>query len=302
MRIFILFLVVSNYSFGCEVCGCAASTSSIGAIGQSPYQVLGMNFQGRYFKSEHPPLFGGPIERSKETFHTINLAGKYQLGKRVQIFGSIPFHFNTQTKEDTTITHNGIGDVRISGRYALISRNDSIKQSSFQLQIGAGIKLPTGNYSNDAHSTSNVYTGTGSWDFPMDLNLYWSLNDKWSIQSENTFVLKTENRVGYQFGNAMQGSVYAMRSWKLGGVRLSPGLGIQFDHLFQDEIHGDDGSTFGGGDMSTLTVGTNVEIRNFFVNLRYFHPIAQDLSKGYTTMQGQFSVGLFYFLKDKKRL
>src|SRR5690606_39232025 len=172
-------------------------------IGTSKSLLLGFSFQGRYFISAHPALFSDAMERSQEQFLTTALVGKYQVHKRWQLLASIPVHFNRQSKNGIQTFSNGFGDVSAHVRFAPIFRQDSVNRKALILQVGAGIKAPTGQYSREAHETSNLYPGTGSWDIPLDLNLY-IVRDRWMLQFENALTLKTENKIGYRYGHALQ--------------------------------------------------------------------------------------------------
>jgi len=301
MRILIIFLFVLSMSnfYACEVCGCAATGGSIGAIGSSKGHLVGFNFQGRYFNSSHPALFSDEIERSKETFYTANLIAKIQLSKRWQLFGVVPYHYNKeneQTGEKTETITQGIGDVSISGRYAIVYQVDSLQSSAFIVQLGTGVKMPTGRYSKNAHETKNALPGTGSWDIPLLANVYY-MRTKWMLQWENSFQLKTQNSVKYQFGNSFQSVVFYNRNFTIGTAQFSPGIGLQQDLLMKDKIDGSSTSTFNSGHMTSIVPGINLQWKQLFVVLRYNQPIVQHLSKGYTQLKSQFSASLFYTFK-----
>lgn len=292
----ILVVVSASFVFGCEVCGCSAAGNSIGTIGASKNHLIGMTFQGRYFKSAHPALFSNELERSAERFYTANLAGKFQAHRRVQIVGALPFHYNQQTKEGVTTFKQGIGDFTVSSRFAVVYKRDSINASAFIIQLGAGIKMPTGEFSKDAHETNNTFPGTGSWDIPFDANLY-LIREKWMLQFENAFNLKTRNKIGYHYGNAFQSVVYANKTIGKRSLKVSPGVGIQTEYLFKDRIDGSSANTFNSGYLLTGVIGLNFQWKQVFLLVRYNQPLAQKLSKGYTTNKGQFSVSLFYTFK-----
>lgn len=295
---FLFVLGMSNF-YACEVCGCAATGGSIGAIGSSKGHLVGFNFQGRHFHSSHPALFSNEIERSKETFYTTSLIAKIQLSKRWQLFGVVPYHYNTekeQTGERTETITQGIGDVSISGRYAIVYKVDSLQASAFIVQLGAGVKMPTGNYSKNAHETKNSLPGTGSWDIPLIANAY-LIRSKWMLLWENSIQLKTENNAKYRFGNSFQSVIYYNHSFTIGTLQFSPGIGFQQDFLMKDKIDGSSTSTFNSGHMTSLVPGINLQWKQLFVVLRYNQSIVQNLSKGYTHLRSQFSASIFYTFK-----
>ena len=294
------FTVLWFQAFGCEVCGCSTSAGSIGIIGASNYHLVGFNFGARAFNSAHPDIFGhGNDENSSEFFIQVSLLAKFQLSKRFQLYTSIPYLYNQQRKSSETAINHGLGDISISTRYTVVQKVDTVSKRALSFQLGAGIKAPTGNYSIEAHETTNMYAGTGSWDFPFNANLFYQ-TEKWNFQFENLFNLTTENKAGYKFGNAIQSALYAGRQLKSGRVTISPGIGIQSDYMFHARIDGSDLNTFNGGYLMNIVPGINFEMNGFFASIRYYHPITQELSKGYTKNVGQLSASIYYTFKTKK--
>lgn len=294
-----IIVVVSFRTIGCEVCGCSATSGSIGIIGSSNYHLVGFNFSGRSFNSTHPDIFGhGNTENSSEFFITGNLLGKFQLSKRFQVYTNIPYVHNQQRRDGKTTITQGLGDITISARFLAFSMIDTVQKRAFRAQIGVGLKAPTGKYSREAHETTNMYPGTGSWDFPFTLNLFYQ-SKKWNLQFENLFNLTTENRSAYKFGNAYQSVAYAGYNWKTGKCIISTGFGIQFDYLFHSKINGSSKDTYNGGHLLSALPGINFEFNRIFASIRYFQPLLQHLSKGYTKNNGQLSVSIYYTFKTK---
>lgn len=292
-------MLLASCVFACEVCGCSASGGTIGSIGASKAHLLGFTFQSRYFKSEHPELFGTGVERSSEQFYTTALVGKYQIGRRWQLLGIVPVHFNRQQKNGNQTSTNGLGDASVHLRFSPVFQQDSINQRAFIIQLGLGAKVPSGRFSDEAHETTNLFPGTGSWDFPIDLNAY-LIRSTWMFQLENSLILKTANRIGYRYGHSIQSNMYVQRSWEGKQVKLSPGLGLRVEYLQSDQINGSAESTVNGGYLCAAMPGINIEWKSFFLIARYVQPITQHLSKGYTTALPQVVASMYYTFKSKK--
>ena len=296
----IIVVVLSFHSISCEVCGCSSTPGSIGIIGSSSNHLVGFSFGGRSFNSTHPDIFGhGNVENSTEFFMQSNLLAKFQISKRFQVYANIPFVYNQQRREGETSITQGLGDITASTRFLAFSHADSVRKRALNLQIGAGVKALTGKYSRDAHETTNMYPGTGSWDFPFNLNLFFQ-SEKWNIQFENLFNVTTQNSAKYKFGNAYQSVVYGGYKIKAGRGTISTGIGVQLDYLFHSEIDGSSKNTFNGGHLLTVLSGINFEFNRIFATIRYFQPLSQHLSKGYTKNNGQMSASIYYTFKTKK--
>jgi len=295
-----MIVVFSFHSLSCEVCGCSSTTGSIGIIGSSNYHLVGFSYGGRSFNSTHPDIFGhGNVENSSEFFMQTNLLAKFQVSKRFQVYANVPFVYNQQRREGETSITQGLGDITTSTRFLVFSHADTVRKRALSLQIGPGIKAPTGKYSRDAHETTNMYPETGSWDFPFNLNLFFQTK-KWNVQFENLFNVTTQNSAKYKFGNAYQSVVYGGYKIKAGRGIISTGIGVQFDYLFHSEIDGSSKNTFNGGHLLTVLPGVNFEFNRIFASIRYFQPLSQHLSKGYTKNNGQLSVSIYYTFKTKK--
>lgn len=293
-------VIFSFHSISCEVCGCSSTAGSIGIIGSSNFHLVGFSFGARSFNSTHPDLFGhGNVENSSEFFMQGNLLAKFQVSKRFQVYANIPVVYNQQRREGKTSIAQGLGDITASTRFLAFSHADTVRKRALSLQIGAGVKAPTGKYSKDAHETTNMYPGTGSWDFPFNLNLFFQ-SKKWNIQFENLFNVTSKNSAKYRFGNGYQSVFYSGYNFKAGRGTISPGIGVQFDYLFHSEIDGSSANTFNGGHLLTILPGINFEFRRIFASIRYFQPLNQYLSKGYTKNNGQMSVAIYYTFKTKK--
>ncbi len=296
----IAIVVFSFHSICCEVCGCSSTAGSIGIIGSSNYHFVGLSFEGRSFNSIHPDIFGhGSVESSTEFFMQGSLLAKFQVTKRFQLYTNIPVVYNRQQRSGETSITQGLGDITINTRFLAFTRADTLRKRALNLQLGAGAKAPTGNFSRNTHETTNMFPGTGSWDFPFNLNLFFQ-SKKWNIQFENVFNLTTQNSAGYKFGNAFQSVVYSGYNIKVGKGTISTGMGVQFDYLFHSEIDGSSKNTFNGGYLLSLLPGINFEFNRIFATIRYFQPLTQHLSKGFTKNNGQMSVSFYYTFKSKK--
>lgn len=296
--IFVLLLCVATLSaHACEVCGCSSGPNTIGLLPGNGYHFIGFRSQFRNTLSQHPDVFGIPGKKSMELFITNMLIGRYQLNKRIQILGFIPFSNNSQIIETTTTRSNGLGDVSVIGNYLLINKIDSVK--SLYLFVSTGIKTPTGKYNRNLKQINTLSNGSGSWDIPFGLNLNLKKR-KWSFVFENNFVLKSRNSSGYKFGNALINNFSTVYKVGYSKVEFLPMLGASFQSFFKDSRLGvSDIVSLNHGNLLSASFGCGFLFQKWLIQLQGGVPIYQNLGDGavHQKITAQFSIS---YLIEKK--
>ena len=97
---------------------------------------------------------------------------------------------------------SGIGDITVLGFYSLVrTKNDSLKYQH-HLQLGGGVKMPTGkfNETNNGSVNPSYQLGTGSWDYILATE-YVIKRNRSGLNVMLNYNIKTENQKEYQFGN-----------------------------------------------------------------------------------------------------
>ncbi len=157
------------------------------------------------------------------------------------------------------------------------------RRVNHSLQIGGGVKVPTGRFHYEENNPSavanaNFQPGTGSADFI--LNAFYTLTVKeWGATLALSQKLNTNNERGYCFGNQTYGSVDAFRTFTKGNVSIMPHLGLYAEHSpfgTQDErtVHES------GGDLLNGTAGVSIFANRWTAGLSVQQPLAQNLSDG----------------------
>ena len=109
---FFMCSVLSFSAYTCDVCGSGSmnSTQGLSTVSQGNRTSIGLNYQYRLYKSEHPKLFGPGIEKSQDLFQRIDLQGQIRLAKRWQLQLSIPFAINAHKEDADLRKRSGLGD------------------------------------------------------------------------------------------------------------------------------------------------------------------------------------------------
>lgn len=304
MQKFILFIGLilgGSTSWACDVCGCAASSFSLGLLPSSNHHFIGIRTSYRTFTTTHPTLFGITEPPSSEVFTTTELLGRWKISRRFQLVGAIPFVYNIQEKVAANRIMQGIGDVTVLGNYVFVSTTDSLTKKIKQAgTFGIGVKIPVGKFDNTTINNRNMLPGTGSFDFVANVN-YSLQKGSWGYLTESSFSYKTENKFNYQFGHAFSSTHLAFYRWIVNeDARILPQVGLNYNHNFRDRILGkvtDD--SFNGGTLLNAQLTCALLYKNWGFNANYYAPIFQDLGNGYVDQKVSVRFGINYFITSK---
>ena len=219
MRLIPLVFIICMYSsIDANAQGCVAIRGTAGVCGK-PADKKGweLNLSNRYFKSyKH---FVGTVEQKQRvdsSSNVINQANEIDItvtkiiNSRWSLAATIPilaFKRSSLYEHDGKTRHSthsfGIGDLRISAYWWLF---DPIKHEKGNVQIGMGIKLPTGNYNyqdyfyKKADSSilgavdQSIQLGDGGTGISVELNSFYNFNKKLGLYA-NLFYLSNPREV-----------------------------------------------------------------------------------------------------------
>jgi hypothetical protein len=304
-KITLLFLLVlsSTGVFACDICGCAASSFSLGVLPGNNQHFIGMRSSLRSFTTKHPILFGIVEPPSQEWLTSSDLMGRYTVNERFQFVGILPWVTNWQKTENRTIQVNGIGDPTVLGNYIFVNTTDSLTRKYKQLgSIGLGVKMPLGKFEvASSDENRNLMPGSGSWDGLINA-AYSVQRGNWGFMNETSYSLRGENKQAFKFGNAFSTTNLFFYRWIVSeNVRVIPQLGFQFNKNARDQFSGivtDD--SFNGGTLFNSQIGTIVLLKNWAISAVYFLPVYQHIGNGYVEQHHAARLSLHYFFNSKK--
>ncbi len=183
LTIVLCFNLVSLSATACDICGCFMGITPYD--NQSTISVLyryrsfaGHNGQRHPFFPSGSKLFrfksdlNAPITNHDnnptdfEVYRTLELRGRYFLSRRVEVNAILPYNSTSEQYNNNLNNITGLGDVNVYAGYHLIRKLDTVFSQRFI--IGAGAKLPTGNYQRENFEGFRFNTlsqpGTGSTD------------------------------------------------------------------------------------------------------------------------------------------
>ena len=221
----------------CDVCGCTGGGNQMGLLPLIPRHFVGMRYQSQGFHS----MAHGSEPDSEEHFRSVDIWGRWQPMQRVQLMASMPVLFNTRRFEDGQTIHvNGAGDALLFAQFGVLQTgrsSDAFRKHT--LQLGGGVKLPTGAYRLPDPNSESVLLpaafqpGTGSTDWMLS-GLYALQAGKWGFNMDASYRFAGENDRHYRFGNKFFSACRVFRSQSWRNNTFLPYAGASFDMRQKD--------------------------------------------------------------------
>jgi hypothetical protein len=264
---------------------------------QYKWNFVGLQQQYSVFQTNHPALVAGkPYEYSDERYLTLQAWGRYNIGKRYQLYAFVPYHYNSHMENGVTTISQGIGDVSF-----LLSRsilNSVGANFSHTLIAGSGIKTPTGAYTGvselEALGLPNMQPGTGSWDAMANAN-YTGQHDKVGANLDATYMVTTTDKEGHKYGNRLSAGLLAFYTVTLSKVTVLPQLGMRYEYALHDYDNYSRRwlNEQSGGYLCFASAGLQAYYGRVGCRISYLQPVAQRYSSGYVTAGKKIDAGIF---------
>lgn len=263
---------------------------------------VGVRYQSQAFLTT---AHSGAEESSTETFYNVDLWGRWQATRRIQVLSALPYSIaerNYTSKPD--LRTQGIGDASLQIQYSLLdATRQSCRQWQHYLQAGAGIELPTGAVNKaDLEGEllhANLQPGSGSTDYL--LNGFYALRHKqWGISADVSGKLPGKNKQAYQFGNRANASLRAfwVKNWSKSSIL--PYLGLVFDGRDLDRDQGKWQSET-GGKMLLAQVGFEMVFSDISFGFGWQLPLAADVAQGTISPKNRFNAGVTWLFTSKNK-
>jgi hypothetical protein len=292
-----MLMLASNYANSCDICGGIGSNVSAGMLLNERFHLIGIRSSNRMSTS----YFEG-IRHSREYVLSQEIYGRFQLTKRIQFIGAIPFQTAFQQRDLGRDVFSGIGDPYAFLNAILLEKKDSSGSTRSFLSLGSGVKFPLGKYESTSNGFQNLYPGTGSWDGLFTFNFVQRLKGRFTIQSDASYTVKTSNPVGFRYGNAFSTSAQLTHYSNVKGNRLLYALGGYIDHF---EKSTSTQTVLGNNNNSGYTAGIRINAnylsRRCLVTTQINLPVFQSLNSGNVRSNGAIQLGIHYLIKTNEK-
>lgn len=296
----ILALTLSMQAGACDVCGCSASNQYLGILPQFQWNFAGIQYQHSSFSSVHPSLFEGwPDEHAQDYYNTIQAWGRYNVGRRLQVFLFVPYQYNIDHADTATSSSSGLGDISFLVNRIMIKDKGSAGGWGHQLIAGGGLKMPTGHHNGittpDRLGLPNLQPGTGSWDFMINAN-YTLRHNKQGLNLDAAYTLTTANKDNFKYGNRLNAGLLWYYALKFkGGFSLLPQAGLRYQYTLHDYDNYSKKwlNEQSGGYLSFGDVGLQAYYKRLGIRLDCQLPLAQHYGNGYVSAKQKTEAGIF---------
>ena len=279
----------------CDACGCSASGGSMGFSSMLATQYVGIRYLNQRYESRDGIFNNSPI--AKEKFNTWQLWSKFPISKKVQMIALLPYHAHERERVSGNESISGIGDFTVLAYFEAWKTKSDSTQWSHSVQLGGGVKAPTGKYdaANNAGSVNASFQiGTGSWDYLLAAE--YSLNYQMGgLMLNGNYTFKTENNKDFRFGNQLNYGATFFYMFEPGRYKLMPQAGVAGEKY---EANHQYGLTIAdtAGDVLFGKLGVEASRGKFSAGLSTMLPMTQNLNGGMVDAKYRWSVNLNYSL------
>jgi hypothetical protein len=279
----------------CDACGCSANGGSMGFSSMLNTNFIGVRYMYQSYTTKEGVFNNSPW--IDEQFNTIQIWSRIPITKRIQLTALLPYHNNSRELVVGKENIAGLGDFTVMGMYNLIQpKMDSTSHYSHKLQLGGGVKAPTGKYNVANNGTLNpsFQLGTGSWDYLL-VSEYVVKRKQLGLNTAMSYTFKTENQKQYQFGNQFNYGSTLFYLLDFNKVKVAPQLGLAGEvyasnKQVKQEVIGTKGAVL----FSKFGLELGKDKWSFGLNAML--PIQQNLTGGNVKSNYRLSINLNYSL------
>jgi hypothetical protein len=292
-----LLLISSGFALACDICGGVHANSSIGLFAANRFHTLGLSSQFRSYQS-----FDAGHLHSTESFLLNSAQVRFQIGRRFQYYGQIPYQIGKQNLDNKSLTKQGIGDIQNFLNVILLQKKDSTGITTFFSSMALGVKVPCGKFVSPSNLQQNLYPGTGSWDYSLLFNGYKRIQKQFGIQFEMNHTWKGENKYAFRYGPSSQISTLLVYNKKIGSYRLLAATGIQADYFAANTWAWEplDDLSQHKGHLVQVKSSLNLMTFSWLYSMQANIPVWQNINEGGLQFGPQLQLSIQYLIKQKK--
>lgn len=284
-------------SYACDICGCGTGNYYIGLLPQFNQKFIGVRYQYKYFNSTMKEM---PEHFSKDYFHTTEVWGGFNIGKKWQVLAILPYHIIHMKTNEGVMNHSGLGDAALMMNYKLFdlaSTSASKKLITQQLWIGGGIKLPTGKFNADVMdeeviALANSQSGTGSTDFMLNVSHNLRIS-KFGLNTNLNYKINGANSDKYKYGNRFSASSFAFYAINKNKTVISPNIGLMYEHSSYNTLDKSNVQET-NGHLIAASAGVEFGFNKISVGANLQLPVAQEFASGQTRLGSRAMLHVSY--------
>lgn len=318
--LFSCFFMFSISSFACDICGNYMgitpydNKNSISFLhryrvfnGYREYQSQSHFFPPSAYRVAHAdtPADSNVVRNYSsqdfESYKIFELRFKYFVLKRMELNVFVPLLNNKSKTDNEYTTHTGLGDVSLNAGYHVITPKDA--KLRHKLIIGAGIKLPTGNYyAHDEHSDRlpfEMQPGTGSIDGFAYLN-YVVMTKKIGASLSLNYKANGQNRFHEKLSNSHNDFVSLFYKVPIKNIILYPSIQANYENTKGLKIKNE---LQKNTDVNSILIGPGLDLyyKSFSINLAWQFTAYEEVKEGNLKSAGRLSFGVNYSFGKREK-
>ncbi|NHM05623.1 transporter [Flavobacterium sp. CYK-4] len=278
----------------CDACGCSASGGSMGFASMLNTNFVGVRYLNQQYKSSDG-LYSNSAWYT-ENFNTLQLWARIPVLKNIQVSVLVPYHFHSRDTKTGNQRLEGFGDVTVLAMYRVYQTHRDSTIVTHTLQLGGGIKAPTGkfNETNSGSLNPSFQAGTGSWDYLL-ASEYILRRKQFGLNTTLNYIMKYENERAYRFGNQFNYAATLFYLHEKNSFSMAPQIGLAGEVYASNFQHGQE-LVNTSGDILFSKIGVEMGKDKWSFGVNTMLPIRQNLAGGNVQSQYRLAVNLNYSL------
>ena len=287
------FILIHQTGLACDACGCAIGYNGLLATYHQSF--VSARFQHASFT--HSSVGEGTIS---DRFQLWDISYRYLHGERWRFLLNVPVKNNVRNDNGVKQTLKGVGDVLVMASYVPVSQRSIGTNSKLHIELGGGLKLPTGVYDDKIHDRelpNNFNVGFGNYALLFQPSVVLS-KGKWSMITTAAAQYNFRSRKSlYLYGHHVNALTSLYREVDLGKkVAVIPFVGLNFENIKSDSYVNGNTVDHTSGKGFFGNAGVQCRWKATLAGVQYGMPLSQNYGENESDASPRISVFLNYFL------
>jgi hypothetical protein len=303
ITIIVAVLLFFSKANACDICGCGVGGYYIGILPEFSKHIAGVRYRFNSLKTHLGTGGSTTYLTTEERYQTTELWGAWNIGKNFRIMGTVPYAFNERKNLGERKSKHGIGDISVNGYYQLYKNKRTVFSKKIMIQtlwLGAGVKLPTGEYTpDDKQSTSqntNLFQlGTASFDFSVNAMYDLRIQDA-GLNISASYKMNTANKYSYNYGNKLNTTAQFYYKIRVKNkFTIAPNAGVMYENSKKD-IDNKISVDASGGNLLLGSIGFETGFKKITFGANWQVPLSQNLANGFVNANPRMMAHISFLL------
>ncbi|GAA5222028.1 hypothetical protein GCM10025777_26590 [Membranihabitans marinus] len=244
------------------------------------------------WQSAHYQSIAENSSGSEDHFQLLDLTAQYYLTDRLKLWANMSYRTNERYNSLEHQEVSGISDSRIMVNYSLVNNYLTKNGSSWLVDMGLGLKIPTGKYNPDIHDSNlpeNFNIGNGHVGFLFQPRAVFTKNS-YGIVFSNHNQINTASRDGYQYGSQFSAQLTFFKEQSIWGLDWIPQLGLGSEYIQRDHYKNGNSVHGTGGKGVWAMAGLSVKWANYLIGVNHSLPMVQNYSQNEVEAQQRWAI------------